>query len=300
MCASYNPSKTYPIDYSRPGVVIIFNNETFTKHPKRKGSEKDVSSLLDLFVRLNYDVLTYKNKNAADMRRAIRDYATKDYLSSVGCLLVFIMSHGNNGTIISQDSLEIDLDEFMNPLKTNKSLIGKPKLFFIQACRGGNLMSGIQTDDPFELLRKYHDNNSTLPVGADFLISFATVEGYMSLRDLTEGTWYIQMLCKAIERDERGQDISQVLRCTNRLISEMVAKICKCKIGECKCESECKSENGQTKCKCKQGECECRIDVKMLSIYEDTLSKSFYFSEPESKNLVKKNYFIFLLFYILN
>ena len=51
MAASlYNTLTTpsvYKIDYSRPGVVVIFNNKVFTepiKYPVRHGSEKDVYS----------------------------------------------------------------------------------------------------------------------------------------------------------------------------------------------------------------------------------------------------------------
>ena len=67
MCASFNASDITPqklieftqIDYSRPGVEVIFNNKEFTdpyKYLVRHGSEQDVFSLCTLFRGLNYVV----------------------------------------------------------------------------------------------------------------------------------------------------------------------------------------------------------------------------------------------------
>ena len=84
------------------------------------------------------------------------------------------MSHGNKGTIISSDSLQIDLNEFIYPLKKNKSLNGKPKLFFIQACRGNQKMTvdRPRTDDPEQMRLKYDDVDRKLPNVSDFLFSY--------------------------------------------------------------------------------------------------------------------------------
>ena len=68
-------NRAYKIDYSRPGVVVIFNNKEFTDteaYPIRHGSEQDVSSLCELFRDLNYVVRPpYINQTEARMRKAI-------------------------------------------------------------------------------------------------------------------------------------------------------------------------------------------------------------------------------------
>ena len=84
--------------------------------------------------------LPYIDKTEAEMTMLIDKYAAYDY-TSYGCLIIFIMSHGDKSKIISSDSEIIDLNEFITPLKRNASLKSKPKVFFIQACRGGNTMS---------------------------------------------------------------------------------------------------------------------------------------------------------------
>ena len=129
----------YKIDYSRPGVVVIFNNKVFTepiKYRTRDGSEQDVLNLCTLFRGLKYVVPPpYTNKTEAEMREAMQKYASENY-TSYGCLIIFIMSHGDKNKIISSDSEIIDLNDFITLLKTNASLKSKPKVYFIQACRG--------------------------------------------------------------------------------------------------------------------------------------------------------------------
>jgi hypothetical protein len=231
MCASYNPQPkitpqtetVYKIDYSRPGVVVIFNNKEFTdpfKYPIRHGSEQDVSSLRTLFRGLNYVVRPpYIDKTEAEMTMLIDEYATDDY-TSYGCLIIFIMSHGDKSKIISSDSEIIDLNEFITPLKKNPTLKSKPKVFFIQACRGRARMTvndatGTTQSSRFHL--RYYDHEHRLPQEVDFLFAYSTLEDYVSLRDTDDGSWYIQMLC-----DVRGSPYKVILHCRATTSKEML------------------------------------------------------------------------------
>ncbi len=40
--ASYNSGNVYNVDYSKPGLVLIINNQNFVHTKERKGSDKDV------------------------------------------------------------------------------------------------------------------------------------------------------------------------------------------------------------------------------------------------------------------
>ena len=145
MCAlkfNANDDRIYKIDYAHPGLVIIFNNKFFTKSPNltRHGSEHDVARLSQIFDDLNYSIEIHLDKSASEMRRIVRSYATKCDFVRYSSLIVFIMSHGkgkgiSGGTILSADEMEIYISEFIDPFKECESLLGKPKLFFIQACR---------------------------------------------------------------------------------------------------------------------------------------------------------------------
>ena len=274
MCASYNQptlvDRLYKIDYSRPGVVVIFNNKAFTnplKFKDRDGSEQDVFSLCTLFLGLNYVVRSpYIDKTEAEMREAILKYASDDY-GSFGCLIIFIMSHGDKSKIISHDSEIIDLNEFITPLKRNATLKSKPKVFFIQACRGSNRMTvnddatTIAASNSGDVYSRYFDHEKRLAKEVDFLFSYSTLEDFVSYRDPDDGSWYIQMLCKAI-REEESKEISHILKYAHQLISQMVAK----------CDT---------------------IEVKMTPTYEDRLTKLFYIAESKAspKEKVKRTFY---------
>ena len=108
---------------------------------------------------------------------------------------------------------------------------------------------------------RYHDDKNRLPKEVDFLFAYSTLEDYLSYRDEEDGTWYIQMLCKAI-REEESKEISAILRYTHYLISKMVGKH-----------------------RCPNGD---DVEFKMTPTYENRLLKLFYMSKPPqvgNKNL---------------
>ena len=83
MCASYNDdSDKYQLDSFRyRGRVCIFNNKHFVynRGNVRNGSEKDVSSLNNLFMNLNFDVDCFTDKTAKQMRQHINEISKYDY-----------------------------------------------------------------------------------------------------------------------------------------------------------------------------------------------------------------------------
>jgi hypothetical protein len=50
-----------------------------------------------------------------------------------------------------------------------------------------------------------------IPIGADFLYSYATVEGYVAVRDRNTGSWYIQILCDVISNKAASEEFSHIL-----------------------------------------------------------------------------------------
>ena len=77
------------------------------------------------------------------MKDLVENYSKRDY-SNDSCFVCFIMSHGDNGKILCSDEMLIDLKkDIIKPFQMSKTLVNKPKLFFIQACRGDNVMPNI-------------------------------------------------------------------------------------------------------------------------------------------------------------
>lgn len=64
----------------------------------------------------------------------------------------------------------------------------------------------------------------SIPEEADFLLSMATVDGYVSFRHIEEGTWYIQALCSKLQLlVPRGEDILSILTQVNEDVARRVS-----------------------------------------------------------------------------
>ena len=212
--------KVFPIDPINPGFVIIFNMKRFRNNPNktRDGSEKDVERLSNLLGDLNYQVETKLDLNSNDMRRCLKEYSNKDY-SKISCFIMFIMSHGGKGTICASDNSSIYLTEFIDPFKTNRTLKNKPKLFFVQACRGDQEMPNIESDSNSTNYDRFETDANRVPIEADFLYSYSTVKGFYSYRNPDSGSWFIQTLCDVIEK-EKNEHILDILTQVNNLMSK--------------------------------------------------------------------------------
>ena len=51
----------YPMNYSQPGTVVIFNNKQFSKNFIRKGSEFDVARIKETFKQLKFHVIVHED-----------------------------------------------------------------------------------------------------------------------------------------------------------------------------------------------------------------------------------------------
>ena len=143
------------------------------------------------------------------MRKIAED---RDMNADSDCLLVVVLSHGGDDDLIAAQDEWYPDEELWNPFLAENcpSLRGKPKLFFLNACRGNRQDRGAETDNMPE---KAKVNRSKLPNHADFLIARSTVPGYVSWRNPTEGSHFIQALCEVLdpEKGAYNDDILSLL-----------------------------------------------------------------------------------------
>ncbi|KAM8876462.1 caspase-7 isoform 2-T2 [Synchiropus picturatus] len=148
--------------------------------------------------------------------------ASEEDHSNSSCFACILLSHGEEGMIYGTDgSMPIKSMTSLFRGDKCKSLVGKPKLFFIQACRGSEFDDGIQTDSgpPNDNLETDANPRHKIPVEADFLFAYSTVPGYYSWRNPGRGSWFVQALCNVLSEFGKQLEIMQILTRVNYTVA---------------------------------------------------------------------------------
>ncbi len=122
------------MDHDQRGIALVINIRSYDDRnlKERVESEKDVENLKRTLEYLEFDVRSYENLKAKEIRDEIQKIADEDHTNS-DCFLCVVMSHGNDEKFMTSDNQEISFDEIMAPIKSCRSLYFKPKLFFFPA-----------------------------------------------------------------------------------------------------------------------------------------------------------------------
>ncbi|XP_065348975.1 caspase-1-like isoform X2 [Cloeon dipterum] len=209
----------YKMTHKRRGRAIIFNHEHFNQPNLsiRNGTNVDAENLRETFEGLGFDVTVHKDPLLSDIEYVINK-AAKENHSEADCIAVIVLSHGEDKILYARDA-EYKPEMLWNAFTADKcpTLAGKPKLFFIQACQGDRLDRGVA------MSTEYDGQKSgivyKIPVYADFLISFSTVPGYYSWRNVNKGSWFMQALCEILRRSGTSLDLLTLMT----LVSQKVA-----------------------------------------------------------------------------
>lgn len=191
----------YMMNNKRHGVALIVNNKRFHKHSERVGSDRDEANLVQTWLYLGYRVEVRRDLTSMEVKAIFDNIdsfltssdksACKDNSVSHDSFVCCFLSHGTRDDIIGVDSKGIKTDEIARMIGRSKKLQKKPKLFFVQACRGQHAGAEIQADDDQQYRHVATDRS-------DMYFSFATVPGNQSYRDTIKGSWFITELCKML------------------------------------------------------------------------------------------------------
>ncbi|XP_060900085.1 caspase-8-like [Labrus mixtus] len=227
----------YQLNSQPNGLCVIINNENFMDGNVRRGTNNDAESLAKVFSWLNFRVLMYKDQTKDQMDQTLTCFASLRDLSQLEHLdvkewsngvftdfqgapqhgdafICCVLSHGTKGVVLGIDGKPLSISEKTRTFKaTDQSpLTGKPKVFLIQACQGGQRQRGVLSED----LQADDSQSLYIPEDADFLVALATVEDHASMRHRIDGSWFIQSLCQQLkERCPRGEDIVTILQHVN-------------------------------------------------------------------------------------
>nr|AOR82885.1 caspase-6 [Apostichopus japonicus] len=227
---------TYKMNHAKRGIAVIFNNETFdwsTRMNRRVGTQKDVENLQNYLGLLGFEVNVLQDRSTDEIKHTLYQVSKLDHSDS-DCFLCAFLTHGDDGVIYGRDGTT-ELQELFDLFRGEKcpSLVGKPKVFFIQACRGEQhevgvieADSGDQTDSRGSVTTISQGSIPTIPAGADFLLSYSTTQGYYSHRDTAFGSWYIQALSKVLETHATTLEFTQILTLVNQLVAKRAVERC--------------------------------------------------------------------------
>jgi len=215
------PQYSYNMKHLRRGKMTIVSNRDFLESSgmaefTRFGTEVDVGRLKTAFYQLGFECVVYENQTCAQMLN-IFITASNDADTDVDCMAFAILSHGEeNGMIYGIDDA-IPLDSLLSPLKHGANMdkfAGKPKLIFVQACRGTQIDEGIDVYDSTDGCEKT-GKCYRIPIEADFLYTYCTAPGYYAFRSTQSGSIFIRCLCDLLQRLWRSLDLLQILTRVN-------------------------------------------------------------------------------------
>nr|XP_019958716.1 PREDICTED: caspase-3-like [Paralichthys olivaceus] len=205
----------YSLKFPSIGQCIIINNKNFdrgTGMNQRNGTDVDAANAMKVFDKLGYKVKLYNDQTVEQLKQVLLAVSKEDHSCSASFVCV-LLSHGDEGVFFGTDG-SVELRYLTSLFRGDrcKSLVGKPKLFFIQACRGTDLDGGIETDS-------VDDGITKIPVEADFLYAFSTAPGYYSWRNTMTGSWFMQSLCEMISKYGKVLELQHIMTRVNHKVA---------------------------------------------------------------------------------
>ncbi|XP_062985069.1 caspase-2 isoform X2 [Elgaria multicarinata webbii] len=219
---------------SRPrGLALILSNVHFSSETDlelRSGGNVDYAALEALFKHLGYQVLLQHDKTAQEMQEELEKFSKLPTHRDVDSCIVSLLSHGVEGGVYGVDGMLLQLQEIFRLFDNANcpSLQNKPKMFFIQACRGDETDRGVDQIDGNERADSpgYEESDANkkenpklrLPTCSDMICGYACLKGTAAMRNTKRGSWYIEALTSVFAEDSRNMHVADMLVKVNRLI----------------------------------------------------------------------------------
>lgn len=221
----HKDSEVYNMNHRRRGLAIVFNHKHFDPRlqlKQRNGTDADRDNLRQTLNLLDFTVNVYNDASYKEME-AILQAAAEENHADADCIVVCVLSHGELGILYANDQ-PYKPDRLWSYFNAEKcpSLAGKPKLFFVQACQGDQLDTGVKLKNvAYTETDAGNVASYKIPSHADFLIAYSTIPGFYSWRNTTAGSWFVQSLCHVLSRTGTTHDLlSNMTRVARRVAFE--------------------------------------------------------------------------------
>ncbi|XP_052742893.1 caspase-1 [Bicyclus anynana] len=214
---------TYKLEAFEKNYLVVFNQENIEGHDPRRGTEKDVEALEHTFGKYGFEVQVHKDLTKAEILEELRVFREKDF-TDYGCVAVAVLTHGTFGGLLRAKDKQYNETDIIHHFKTHDkpTLITKPKLLIIQACRGTRPIRGVFALQSATTIQRDLDEELdpyTLPIESDMLVFHSSYMGNPSHRDEVHGSWFIQTLCREIDRLSPMVDFESIMTEVKRAVA---------------------------------------------------------------------------------
>ncbi|GAB6018593.1 hypothetical protein CHUAL_000282 [Chamberlinius hualienensis] len=215
----------YDVNHKYMAKYFIFNHTNFEDRDLsfRNGTNADVESLKNVFKNLNCVPGTkkenYNNLKVKKIREKLKKISESNY-SDCSAVIIAVLSHGDEGIIHAYDK-SYKIRELWEPFTrsdSTKTLIGKPKIFIIQACQGDKPDYGREPTETDSAKLPDSDDSVKIPTFADYLFLYSSPPGYCSFRG-SSGSWMIQTLCAGLNDFKDQLDLQSIITLVKREIA---------------------------------------------------------------------------------
>ncbi|XP_077534114.1 caspase-2-like isoform X2 [Haemaphysalis longicornis] len=238
------PTETKPgqVWASRPGGEPVFSN------PRQ--SNGDVTMGKASKVEVEVIPATELKRGPNEMMEVLSKAAQEEQQKVADCLVVVLMSHGGTVTMRGSDNGPLPQqciygsDDEAIPLKSiyevfdNKncpSLLGKPKLFFIQGCRGRKLDAGTAKHGPRDVMDAYplpsntesvpgtRDGRLRMPFWSDMYSCYVSDDNYKAHKNTATGSRFLSAMCSVFSQRAYDMHLSDLMLHVQLKVMESVS-----------------------------------------------------------------------------
>uniref|UniRef100_T1J672 Caspase n=1 Tax=Strigamia maritima TaxID=126957 RepID=T1J672_STRMM len=198
----------YKMTSNPKGLALIIVNKIFDDdvYDRRDGADEDYRLISELFTQLDYKIFPYRDKTKRETEMVIDEFVRNFETHNVDSCVVAISTHGREKGFVCKDNNIFPSEELIQKFNNQNCPIlkGKPKMFFIQACRGDQLDAGVplfvdQADSkagpkrpiPFPLHDPPH-----LPSTTDIIVVYSSQFGYVAFNNAIMGSWFFGTLTR--------------------------------------------------------------------------------------------------------
>uniref|UniRef100_A0A182RXU3 Caspase n=1 Tax=Anopheles funestus TaxID=62324 RepID=A0A182RXU3_ANOFN len=209
----------YDVSHPKHGIALVINQMNFSNMSPRDGSDIDCNSISSVLKTIGFDVRVIEDLKRKKLLAMLKTIASEDH-SQNNCLVVVVLTHGKEKNRLYANDKSYKVSKLWEPFVGDAcpSLVGKPKLFFIQACRGKKLDIGSRVKrmikEPIQVPINY-----VIPAMADLLVMYSTCDGYYAWRNTDNGSWFIQSLSNELGVNAYRLELLHILTAVSRRVA---------------------------------------------------------------------------------